>query len=502
MYQIIEIETAGPVCEGGIMLQFSEIGATLNYIQELSAKTFKKYKPQIIVNDSWVRRDTSRFATGQYKEPNWLNYAFSQTTKTDALTSRESMDFLIDHKDYAPADWVRITAPVGHFVHVSEKDPTKIAFTETPEKGMQDRQTQQNVASYLQQYCNIDQNLARFVAMQHVKTYGDATVVLWADTADEIAHVYAFGPNSCMGGYDINKEKRKDDSYFASFCHPVRVYGDSDFRLAYIKDETGKITARTLVVKDSNYYLRLYGDEERLGNALKLQRFCQNYDAMEGKKIRKIWDDFADQWVLPYLDGIQSIDSRNDENFHIITTDNPDNIANCQNGFGEEYQPGPWGHCENCEDSIQDEDDSRQLYVGRYDFQTVCNYCARTNGFRCYESNDRIHNDYGVEIDGNMFAEWCAPDYNYCERGEVNTTQSVAIVWTNETEKEYWSDNAIADHAFKCRIDGKTYCNRLLAIDSWNDEPRAIFNIPDDMPADASGFEYRCHNNNQQGFAI
>ena len=92
--------------------------------------------------------------------------------------------------------------------------------------------------------------------------------------------------------------------------------------------------------------------------------------------------------------------------------------------------------------------------------------------------------------------------YNYCERGEVNTTQSVAIVWTNETEKEYWSDNAIADHAFKCRIDGKTYCNRLLAIDSWNDEPRAIFNSPDDMPADASGFEYRCHNNNQQGFAI
>lgn len=498
MYHLIETETLQPVCDDmGNPCVFPDIETTLAHLHELSAKTFKKYKPAMLVNDSWIEREKSRFASAEYETPFWVHYAFKQTTKTDPMTGRESMSFDMLHTDHAPADWLRVVIPENHFLHISKKDRAKIAFTESPQRGMQDRQTQQNVSSYVRHFCGFDGNLSTFIAMEHAKRYTDSEIKI-ATSADDIARIYTFGPSSCMGGFDNYKGVRKDADYFASCVHPTEVYGDSDFQLAYITDDAGTPTARTLIFERNGkkYWLRTYGDSERLESALRKQGFMQSFDT-ENLKIRKIWDDENDCYVLPYLDGTNRACDESDPNFLVLTPDG--NLACNQSGLAEDADPEPAGFCESCEDSIMEEDNCYTVHTGRYSTQTFCPYCARNETFRCYETGQLTPNSDGVEVDGETYAEWNAPDYWFCEKLEINTTQEMREVFVRENRVEFWCADAVENHAFTCRIDGKLYCNGLMTVDSWTDEPRAIFNTPDDMPDDADGFAYRCCNTAQGG---
>lgn len=499
MYHLIETETLQPVCDDiGNPCVFPDIETTLAHLKELSAKTFKNYKPAILVNDSWIEREKSRFASGEYQTPFWVDYAFRQTTKFDIMTGRESMTFEMLHTDHAPADWLRIVIPDGHFLHVSKKDSAKIAFTENPQRGMQDRQTQQNVASYVQHYCKTDGNLACFISTQHAIRYTSPDFKI-VTSADDIARIYAYGPASCMGGYDSLRGKRKDADYFQSCVHPVAVYGDSDFQLAYLTDESGNPTARTLIFEKhgQKHWLRCYGDADRLESALKKQGFTHSFDTSQ-LKIRKIYDENKYRFVLPYLDGTNRADSESDADFLILDCDG--NLACNQSGLAEDAEPEPVAYCESCEDSIFEEDNCYTVHTGRYETATFCPYCVRNETFRCYETGQLTTNSDAIEIDGETYAEWDAPDYFYCQKLEINTTgYEIFDVFVLENLVESWCAVAVECHAFECRVDGKLYCNSLMATDSWADEPRAIFNTPDDMPDDADGFAYRCCNTNQGG---
>jgi hypothetical protein len=494
MYQIIEIESNMPILDyNGNLMLFDSVNDAIELIKELSQKTYKRYKPDVIVDDSWKIREQKRLNSGEYIEPKWVNYVYQKTTKIDSLTQKESLDYMMFHKEYLygssddeKSKWTAVNVNPEHFLHVSNLEKTKIAFTVDPQKGMLDRQTQMNVASYLVNHCNIDNDLARYIAMYHANEYSTSQV-LFAESANDIANVYINGPDSCMGGLDHHRNVKKDDEYYSkyqggSFCQPTRVYGDSDFKLAYLKDRQGKITARTLVVKDSLKYLRIYGDSDRLRTALKDMGYSQDYDAMLGKKIKKIWDESKDEYVLPYLDGIQTIDSKSNDTFHIITDSDFDMKCDKINGLGTEYN-GFYINCYECDDEIDDSDNAYIVYYGRNDRRECCSYCARNESFRCQSIHEYVNNSYHSEVDSESYAEWVAEDANYCDFQEMATfSECYSVICNDMGMIRHCSENVIDDFAFRCRIDGEYYHNDLMVIDEWCLEPRYINNEPNDKP--------------------
>jgi len=494
MYQIIEIESNTPILDyNGSLMLFDSVNDAIELIKELSQKTYKKYKPEVIVDDSWKLRESKRFNSGEYIEPKWINYVYQKTTKIDSLTQKESLDYMMFHKEYLygssddeKSKWIKINVNTEHFLHVSNLDRSKIAFTDSPQKGMLDRQTQMNVASYLVNHCNIDNDLARFIAMYHSNEYSTSQV-LFAESSDDIANVYINGPDSCMGGIDHGRNIKKDDEYYSkyqsgSFCQPTRVYGNSDFKLAYLKDKQGRITARTLVLKDSLHYLRIYGDSDRLRSALKDMGYSHDYGATLGKKIRKIWDESKDEYVLPYLDGMQTIDSKSNDTFHIITDSDFDMKCDRTNGFGTQYN-GFYINCAECDDEIDDPDNAYMVYYGRNDTRECCSYCARNESFRCQSIYELVNNSYHSEVDGESYADWIAQDANYCDFQEMATFSECYPVICNENGMiRHCAENVIDDFAFKCRIDNQYYHHEMMAIDDGNDLPRSMFNEPIDIP--------------------
>ena len=93
------------------------------------------------------------------------------------------------------------------------------------------------------------------------------TTLLFAETADEIEHVYKTGPYSCMSGRE---------------AYQNRAYAGPDLAVAYLKVD-GVIIARTLVWPAKKVHSRLYGDATHLDVALKKAGYKQSgYYAQRG----------------------------------------------------------------------------------------------------------------------------------------------------------------------------------------------------------------------------
>lgn len=79
-----------------------------------------------------------------------------------------------------------------------------------------------------------------------------------AKSADDIAHIYDEGPNSCMAAGKATFEGN----------YPPRSYAGGDLGVAYLK-RNGRINSRALVNFEKKIYSRLYGDATPLERALR-----------------------------------------------------------------------------------------------------------------------------------------------------------------------------------------------------------------------------------------
>jgi hypothetical protein len=181
--------------------------------------------------------------------------------------------------------------------------------------------------------------------------------------------------------------------------------------------------------------------------------------------------------------------------------DNGDIQASTTDGLAREEV---YGTCDRCEEDIYGEDDAMLVRAGRRSIQTWCGCCANNNAFTCNSTHDLIDNDEERVVDGQSYASWIVEEEcNYCDYSEEYTFNDVSEVYMNETCTEQWNVDHLDDNSFICRIDGKRYRNELIANDSWNDNPRAIFNIPDDIPENCNdNIAYRCHSFRQERFAF
>ena len=425
----------------------------------LCQNTGIKWQVRRVVVDSgvdWESRERGRFESGEYIKPDWI----------------------------ARFD---VTIPEKHFLHVSRKNSAMIAFTQNAEKGLADLQTPMRVGAYLQSI-GVGSERAQAIALAHANQYAPRGYLV-ARSADEIERVYLRGPRSCMSHSKSN---------YRSSEHPVRVYGDSDLSVAYLRDEDSTelhVTARCVIWESEKIFGRCYGDESRLRAALERDGF--KHGEMKGAKIRAIECDNTGGWVMPYLDGLQGV-RRVGDFFEITDSWHCDIIAGRTDGVtGGEYE------CERCGDEC---DETGDVLVSRRNHQGWCESCRDSDSRWCDAVDDRVATDQLVEVDeSEWIPEWALDDCGvvYCEGWGIHTRESVVDVQTSRSPEtgvwfsEMWSESYLRDHAFQCRIDGLYYANEFRARDSWIDESenafRCRFTMPDDMPEGFDGvIDWKC----------
>jgi len=385
------------------------------------------------VNLAWREREQNRFWSGEYKscvwhaEPFWHNHG---------------------NRD--------------HFCHASQKKPGLVAYTESSEKGEQDRQTVLKPGVYLTRYFSdvlSEREIAHWARLQANAGVTTDCELKIARTPDEIENVYLNGPASCMS-----------DERFDSDEHPTRVYGDSDLGVAYIEspadyhDET--IAARAIIWPERKVYGRIYPTPERYESGAprvsalqwqetlmqKLESDGYKRGSFEGARIRAIHHG-DDSYVMPYIDGAYNVTLDGGE---FILQRNGDYSPTNTNGF---IQLSDKCTCENCDERMYS-DDSYTVHVSRYTSQQWC---------ETYSDNC----DYIVGANGDTYSRHYA-DRHMTQCDQTNDwydSDETYPVMTSAGEKQ-WCESARDDWAFHCHgtdafydsrefdsveIDGETY---------------------------------------------
>jgi hypothetical protein len=175
-----------------VSLTGEPLGAGLLFDSAQDAMTFAKAnglkaRPEIVIDDSWLLREIARLESGEHERLPFESYV-----------------------------WFKCVEGRGQrFPHVAKKDPSKIAFTESAEKGMRDIQTVIAPGRYLERFYAeiITAELIRDLARDYVTRLITPEFKI-ARMSDEIVYVYQHGPDSCMS---------KSLHEYESKEHPVSV---------------------------------------------------------------------------------------------------------------------------------------------------------------------------------------------------------------------------------------------------------------------------------------
>ena len=385
----------------------------------------------------WKTRELKRFESGQYTAVPW-----------------------------AAETWARRKEIDSHFPHVSEKNPSQIAFTENSEKGDRDIQTPMRPGKYLRRFYDeilderqITEWAGKFAAAN------ESIEVKFAHTPDEIERVYREGPNSCMA-YSIDE--------YAADIHPTRVYGAGDLAIAYIESEIKednkyikrrmsqmrgcdceecqreirfleerlelelknkkkkyRITARCLAWPEKNHFSVIYGDRDRLESGL--DKLGYERGGMEGARLLK--HKCKGVYVMPYIDDFEA--ATVGEEFIFIDCDG-ELSTQSTNGLTSETP-----RCENCGDGI-DPDYACSVNHEGVD-QSWCEHCRDNDAFYCDDCCDTYSGSPELERDFACICSGCATNYFECDNcHEYRHDDSLAIAADNgdsicdECEGEYF----------------------------------------------------------------
>lgn len=215
-----------------------------------------RFQPRPVkADDSWKDRERKRFADGTYKQ-----------------VCREILDISTLHYP-------------DHFVHVSIKDQTRIAFTRNAKDGSADIQTSIKPGKYLTEFFGkvLTTEQIKEFAMQHSMTYENKELK-FATTPEEIERIYkpSLG-SSCFSG-----------------TKKANLYGSGDFAVAYIEDDKGNIKARSVCAPERKVYIRPYGDSARLSKLLEEAGYSDSdYDSEPWKGLRLLKERY---WAGFYTD--------------------------------------------------------------------------------------------------------------------------------------------------------------------------------------------------------
>jgi hypothetical protein len=450
---------------------------------------------------TWQEREERMFLAGIYEHPVWADEAW----------------------------WINVAHYFkDFFIHISQRDPSMVAFTEDPRKGEADRQTPTRPGKFLQKFLGagesgliehgplvgsdpkVTKHQIAFYAAWHQSGKRPPTddVLGFTDDPDMIVRVYEDGPDSCMMGKGWSPEH-----------HPVRVYAGGGLELAYMlsHEDPNDIIGRALCWPDKGVFGRVYPTP----NSNKEQN---RYDELMGRLKAKGWRSITEdstvfegallsvvtnrygEYVMPYLDneyGVRMI-HRNGQQWWQMThsEDHQDNTDGTMNGHDPDWT------CDACEEGFSDDDDSYSVNrawvstgpngqgYGRAE-ATWCRDCYDNGAFYCDGSDERYNEGTTDKVDaddGNTYEKnWFEANGGwYCEYADAYYFRDAAEpilmgdgVLIHESE--------LADNAFQCLETGVWWPNDYQshsvplyhhAFDSLAVHPVEMERVIPDLPED------------------
>lgn len=472
-FQIIDCETGRPLADLiPLDCRLHDTGdEAQTYAKALSLQhNGRKFRVKKVLDNRWKDRERLKFETGEYQHVPWINEAWWA-------------DCQAIHRD--------------HFPHASYKEPGKLAYTESPEKGMDNIHTQIKPGRYLETYFgkyltawgyNVEE-----LALQFARQFEPRTL-RFASTEDEVQFVYEHGPSSCMSseryrydhrwGYPTRGKWPKD-------THACRMYIAGDLQVAYIVDNDKKfdkqrssanIIARSLVWPEKKTHSRVYGDEARMRGLMAAAGY--KFGPPIGAKLQRIPIKYEGmlRFIVPYIDaGLRSGEgslSVYDKGSHLeITTDR-------RNSFGAGSTTGVCGpksdrngrqaegssHCDACDN---DECDTERVYdgtmnenSGHLNFQYLCEECRDDIGTFYCDHDARIYNENSVTaVAMANGTTWSQRAFNgagfICQGNGGRYGRNERVLLPDGT---LWSIAYFREHGFICDARGSAHANADMVL--------------------------------------
>ncbi len=354
--------------------------------------------------------------------------------------------------------WIDSDESRDHYAHVSTADPSKLAFTASPEHGAADRQTRMKPGKYLRRFF-ADKLPDTEIALWAGKFAGENEVneLRFASSPEDIETVYQHGPSSCMDG----------DHEFECEGNPTRVYGAGDLAIAYF-GTLERVTARAVCWPDKKVRSRIYGDSARLAPLLEAAGYSDDCGSgFNGARLLKIEHEY-DVYIVPYMDGEYSAliepnciriassgDFDLDGQYGIsVTGFRCECCGDRESGDQYSVDDETWcsfchenlaSMCERCEELTHDNN------IVRVGDRIYCTSCVDEYTFSCARCGEREGDDSANSVDEERWCESCYENYsNYCERCCENTSSPVFDVSSRSTYGETWCDSCRVNYATEC----------------------------------------------------
>lgn len=405
-----------------------------------------------IVDDSWRIRETHRLFRGEY-------------TPLPAII--------------ANAEWfVDSDADKNHYAHRANSDPAKIAFTESAEKGMDDKQTVIPVNRYLARYFGDklrSEDIAKISAIYAAQNYN----LIIGNDAESFRFAYS--------GQDVKSESstylscmRYTKEYFGTPCHPAETYAGYGLSIAYIvdPDDDDKVIARAVIWPEKMRFVKVYGTDETIRIALVdmlESRGFERADDWRGARLSVV--EFGGRIVVPYIDGeVTSLEYDDDDDY--MTVSRHGNVdGSTTRGWTESATSRHI--CECCGDRAH-EDDMR--HVGN---ELWCDSCVDSNAIFCeYEEEYFPDSESFLQVNTRRgFQTWRARNVErhafYCDRTEEYYCDSFFTqieVETGGYHSETWCEEESEDLFFTCDKTGLAYsCEAFRSVTVETEEGAQVW---------------------------
>jgi hypothetical protein len=390
MFRLINVDTGEPVSE----IVYSNPQEAVEAGKQLPVKT----RIRRVVDDSWKLREAARLTDGTYQP--LPDFILAVLTKQDE-----------------------------HFVHVFKSDPNKVAYTQTPERGMADVQTTTTLGSYLSRYePSIPDHTVRGLVERFTKRHNDTSAVVIDYTAKAFRFAYEGQSVSHEASTSVSCMAYLASHYDCRPHHPAEAYstGPHGLHIAYIvhPEDPKVVMSRAIVWPRDMTFVKVYGRVEADRTQLRVALEDLGYtraSSFRGALLARIpLDADEESFVMPYIDGsCQSVDDDGD-NF-IITSDG-------------EYSA---------------DDTSGVIESARHSNRYTCDHCG-----------DRYHEDSMRNVGGDLWCESCTDDHaGYCEYNDeyypYDDLQEVIVGDCGETA--LWSRRPVTRYAFHCDSTNRLY---------------------------------------------
>jgi hypothetical protein len=365
---------------------------------------------------------------------------------------------------WAREDWFR-DSPYAylHLLHMSEQNPLIVAYTQSIDKLLANRQTPVKPGRYLTQF------FSDVLTETQIKHWAEKVVA--ATVPCELDYIGSNDREGWIKVYAVPMESGDMSCMTGKTSVGVYAHDKSVLRLAYIT-QGGEIRGRAIVREDSKEYVRCYPntsgvDGQKFHTIMTemVEAAGYTHGSLMGVRLAKLqYEGDMDKFVMPYLDaGEGRSPCLEDDGEYLLVTKNGYVEGQTQAGYITFESETT---CDNCGDDAHEDD---LTYVEARE-ERVCEHCLEhhyvqawgrrsqmwvregdTDVIECQSNNEWYLEDYANNHDVYLCEDtgeyWHLDDLVSTSRGYIHTDNAVDLdVEDCEGNNHAHKDDVVTTH--------------------------------------------------------